>query len=156
MYSLKASSGASKSGAVQNSARQGIDRAVHVSRCRARIEHAVPSKGRSKTAEQPGKGPERDFGRALRRGHETRAEQRGKVTRVQRLGRSGWAGGKLGLKRYTRPGPSGLFCCAQRCIEESEAAPPSQPRSGVIVKPGAHAPGITITHPPGAPKPIPP
>jgi hypothetical protein len=69
MYSLKASSGASKSGAVQNSARQGIDRAVHVSRCRARIEQAVPWRGRSKTAEQPGKGPGPHWVSLLRRLH---------------------------------------------------------------------------------------
>jgi hypothetical protein len=69
MYSLKASSGASKSGAIQNSARQGIDWAVHVSRCRARIEHAVPSRGRSKTAEQPGKGPGPHWVSSLRRLH---------------------------------------------------------------------------------------
>jgi hypothetical protein len=52
-----------------------------------------------------------------------------------------WRSENLGLNRSYRPGGSSLFCCAKRCFEGCRRRPPSQPRSGVIVKPGARAPG---------------
>jgi hypothetical protein len=50
-------------------------------------------------------------------------------------------GAKLVLNRSYRPGGSSLFCCAKKCFEGCRRRPPTQPRSGVIVKPGARAPG---------------
>jgi hypothetical protein len=53
----------------------------------------------------------------------------------------GWRGENFGLNRSYGPGGSALFCCAKRCFEGRRRCPPSQPRSGVIIKPGARAPG---------------
>jgi hypothetical protein len=52
-----------------------------------------------------------------------------------------WRGENLGLNRSCRPGGSSLFCCAKGCFQGCRRRPPSQPRSGVIVQPGARAPG---------------
>jgi hypothetical protein len=52
-------------------------------------------------------------------------------------GGRGWHGENLGLNRSYRPGGSFLLCCAKRCVEGCRRRLPSQPRSGVIIKPGA-------------------
>ena len=67
--------------------------------------------------------------------------ERGVLVPPVAKGGAGWCGENLGLNRSYRPGGSSLFSYANRCIEWCRRRPPSQPRSGVIVKPGARAPG---------------